>query len=101
MRNLVPSLIGFAAGFVLAAFLFTSRPAGPTQFYRTHHPNGAVEMEVPLDATGLWHGELRTYHPSGRLRSVTDVNHGAMGRGTSYEDSEPDLPGDAPEARSP
>lgn len=91
MGRLISHLIAFAAGLFVALAL-TSKPSGPQQFYRTYHANKQVQLECPLDASGLWHGELREYHPSGRLRSVTNVSHGRMGSGTSYEDFEPDAP---------
>lgn len=78
-------LAGLVAGMVIMAQPGTASK-DPPKMFQTHYLNGQVEQECPLDAKGQMHGELRAYYMSGRLRSVTDVVHGQMGRGQSYFD---------------
>jgi hypothetical protein len=64
--------------------------SAPQKMHRVYHDNGNVSVECPLDSAGKFHGEMRTYHPSGRLQSVTDMRHGLMGTGASYRDERSD-----------
>lgn len=78
-------IAGLIAGMVIMAPT-GSASKDPPKMYQKHYLSGQVEEECPLDAKGQMHGELRAYYQSGRLRSVTDVYHGQMGKGHSYFD---------------
>lgn len=82
-------VLAFFAG-VLSTLAVTSSPRHPADVHRTYHPNGQVDTETPLDAKGLPHGEMKSYWPSGRLRSINHMIHGTLGRGRIYEDNTPD-----------
>lgn len=88
----IGTLLAFAAG-VLTTLAVTSGPR-TAEIHRTYYPNGEVETETPLDAKGLPHGDLKSYWPSGRLKSINNMNHGTLGRGRIYEDNVPDAADD-------
>lgn len=91
MRTAFNLLAGFACGFVLASSLPARiPPLTASNVCRTFHPNGAVHCEYTVDSCGQMHGDLKCYWPSGRLRTIVDMNHGQMGRGTLYSDETPE-----------
>lgn len=79
-------------GVVLLAGIYCGADhlSAPAAIHRLYHDNGQIAVECPLDAAGRMHGEMRSYHPSGRLKRVQDVVHGSMGSGVSYEDDRED-----------
>lgn len=89
----VSHFLAFAAGaFTVLALMSPRSPLsmGPADVHRLYYADGSVETECPLDSQGRLHGEMKRFWPSGRLRSIVDMCHGAKGRGILYEDSEPD-----------
>lgn len=55
--------------------------------HRVYYPGTQnVQLECPLDYRGKLHGEMHTYHPSGRHMRTTVYVHGQVGPGVLYED---------------
>lgn len=93
MKRAISHLLAFAAGVVAALALTAGKPPlSPTtpNIHRAYYPTGELMIECPLDSAGQLHGEMKTYHPSGRLKSVKQMHHGALGRGLLYSDDAPD-----------
>lgn len=93
MKRAISHFLAFVAGIVTAMALSSGRSpvslAAP-QIHRAYYPTGELMIECPLDSSGQLHGEMKTYYPSGRLKSVNDMVHGSLGRGLLYSDERPD-----------
>lgn len=80
----------FAVVLLAGIYCSADHFSRPGAMHRVLWPNGNVQLECPLDSAGRLHGDLQMYHPSGRLKSVTNYVHGQIGTGESYRDDEPD-----------
>lgn len=97
MRSLTPFVVGFLAGAFSLAIM--SSPRG-SNVERTWHDAAKTKIHsvFTVDADGLPHGEMRVYHPSGRLKETLFFSHGQTARAGISHDPRTDAEVDAAEA---
>lgn len=83
MRSLFNVLIGFAAGFVLAAVALQSPGTKVVERYA----DGTVRAEYTTDSAGRLHGRYVEYGESGRVTVRAKFSHGlSVGASEHYDD---------------
>src|SRR5690348_1464805 len=86
MRSVITHFLAIVAGFVAACAILSpprdgSKSAGlfaPPAVERTYYDEAKTQVysEAEVDRQGRYHGEMKMYHPSGRLKSTLYFSHG-------------------------